>query len=81
MSKALQLASLLDASGDVLAGALDNALGGPPLGTASVIRTNAKVISEDITFAGTENGFTVGPVTVADTFSVTVAPGSTWVIV
>ena len=29
--------------------------GGPSLGTLSVIRTNAKTISENITFAGTEN--------------------------
>jgi hypothetical protein len=54
--------------------------GGPSLGTDSVIRTNAQTISENITFAGTENGSSVGPITVADTFTVTVTSGSTWVI-
>ena len=55
--------------------------GGPSLGTNSVIRTNAKTISENITFAGTENGSSVGPITVADTYTVTVASGSTWTII
>lgn len=54
--------------------------GGPSLGTAAIIRTNAQNISEDITFLGTENGSTVGPVTIDDTFTVTVTSGSTWVI-
>ena len=54
--------------------------GGPSLGTDSVIRTNAKTISENITFAGTENGSTIGPVTVANTYTVTVSNGSRWVI-
>ena len=54
--------------------------GGPSLGTSSVIRTNAQTISENITFAGTENGSSVGPITVAATFTVTVTNGSTWVI-
>jgi len=80
MSRALQMASLLDSSGDVLASALDNALGGPSLGTASVVRTNAKVIAENITFAGSENGMTIGPITVNSGYTVTVASGSTWVV-
>tara|TARA_R100000935_G_scaffold24909_1_gene44540 strand:- start:79 stop:2361 length:2283 start_codon:yes stop_codon:yes gene_type:complete len=54
--------------------------GGPSLGTNSVIRTNAKVIAENITFAGNENGSTVGPVTVNASYTVTVTNGSTWVI-
>ena len=56
------------------------ALGGPSLGTNSVIRTNAKVIAENITFAGTENGMTIGPITVNSGYTVTVDSGSTWVI-
>jgi len=56
------------------------ALGGPSLGTNSVIRTNAKVIAENITFAGTENGMTIGPITVNSGYTVTVASGSTWVV-
>ena len=54
--------------------------GGPSLGTNSVIRTNAKVIAENITFAGTENGMSIGPITVDSGYTVTVASGSTWVI-
>jgi len=54
--------------------------GGPSLGTSSVIRTNAKVIAENITFAGTENGSSVGPITVNSGYTVTVASGSTWVV-
>ena len=80
MSRARNMATLLDAGGDVLASALDNALGGPSLGTASVVRTNAKVINENITFAGSENGMTIGPVTVNAGKVVTVASGSTWVV-
>lgn len=55
--------------------------GGPSLGADSVIRTNAKTIDEDITFAGTENGMSAGPITISATFTVTVTSGSTWVIV
>ena len=54
--------------------------GGPSLGTDSVIRTNSKVIAENITFAGTENGSTVGPITVNNGYTVTVTNGSTWII-
>lgn len=54
--------------------------GGPSLGTDSIIRTNAKVIAENITFAGNENGSTVGPVTVNNNYTVTVTNGSTWII-
>jgi len=56
------------------------ALGGPSLGTNSVIRTNAKVINENITFTGAENGMTIGPITVNAGKTVLVASGSTWVI-
>ncbi len=56
------------------------ALGGPSLGTNSVIRTNAKVIAENITFVGNENGSTVGPVEIQNNFTVTVTNGSTWII-
>jgi len=56
------------------------ALGGPSLGTNSVIRTNAKVIDENITFTGSENGSSVGPITVATGRVITVASGSTWVV-
>ena len=39
-------------------------LGGPSIGTIpNMVRTNAKTITAAITFAGTENGITAGPVT------------------
>lgn len=62
-------------SGELLAS------GGPALGATSVIRTNTQTISENITFLGTENGVTAGPVTIADTYTVTVTSGSTWTVV
>ena len=64
----------------VLSWAVDSG-GGPSLGTSHVIRTNAKTIAENITFAGTENGMTAGPVTINSGYTVTVTSGSTWTIV
>ena len=54
-------------------------LGGPSLGTSSVIRTNAQTISEDITIPSTSNGMSAGPITIADTKTVTV--NGNWSIV
>jgi hypothetical protein len=54
--------------------------GGPSLGTASVVRTNSKVIAENITFSN-QNGSSVGPITVNSGYTVTVDSGSTWVII
>ena len=54
--------------------------GGPSLGTDAIIRTNPKTVVTDITFAGTENGMSAGPITVADTKTVTVTDGSTWTV-
>ena len=47
-------------------------LGGPSLGTSSVIRTNAQTISEDITIPSSSNGMSAGPITIADGNTVTV---------
>jgi len=55
--------------------------GGPSLGTNAIIRTNGKTISENITFAGTENGMSAGPISIASGYTVTVTSGSTWNIV
>ena len=55
------------------------ALGGPSLGTDSVIRTNAQTISENITIGATTNGMSAGPITIADTYTVTV--NGNWSIV
>ena len=54
-------------------------LGGPSIGTIpNMIRTNAKTITEVITFAGTENGITAGPITFSGSGAVIVTTGSTW---
>lgn len=55
--------------------------GGPSLGTNAIIRTNGKSISENITFAGTENGMSAGPISISNGYTVTVTSGSTWNIV
>ena len=47
-------------------------LGGPSLGTSSVIRTNAQTISENITIPSSSNGMTAGPITIGDGYTVTV---------
>ena len=53
--------------------------GGPSLGTASIIRTNANTISENITVPANTNGMTAGPVTISDGYTVTLT--GTWSIV
>ena len=65
------------ATGVPIAGA-----GGPSLGVDSVIRTNAKTITASITFLGSENGMTAGPISISGSgVVVTVASGSSWTIV
>ena len=59
----------------------DVALGGPSLGTSSVIRTNANTISENITFSANTNGISAGTITIASGSTVTIASGTTWIIV
>jgi hypothetical protein len=49
------------------------AAGGPSLGTNSIIRTNAQTISENITIGSTTNGMSAGPITIADSYTVTVS--------
>ena len=53
----------------------------PSLGTASIIRTNAQVINEDITIPSSTNASTIGDITVNAGKTVTVSSGSTWVII
>ena len=55
------------------------ALGGPSLGTASIIRTNANTINEDITIPANTNGMSAGPITIAD--GNTIILNGTWSIV
>jgi hypothetical protein len=59
----------------VLSWAVDSG-GGPSLGTDHIIRTNALSITSPVTFAGTENGVTYGPISV--TALVTVTSPSVW---
>ena len=44
----------------------------PSLGTNALIRTNAQTISENITIPSTSNGMSAGPITIANTYTVTV---------
>ena len=45
---------------------------------SGMIRTNGLTISDDITFVGDENGVTYGPITIANTKTVTVTSPSVW---
>ena len=58
----------------------DVELSGPSLGAASVIRTNANTIGENITFAANTNGTSAGPITINSGFTVTITSGTEWVI-
>ena len=55
--------------------------GGPSLGTNAIIRTNGKTISENITFAGTENGTSAGPISINTGYTVTVTSPSVWHVI
>ena len=59
--------------------------GGPSIGENSIIRTNGPTISENLTIgptanAGTEftNGFSAGPITISNGYTVTIETGATW---
>ena len=69
-------------TGAVTAAKIDSAveLGGPSKGTSSVIRTNANTIGENITLDANTNGLSAGTITINDTYTVTIADGTTWVI-
>jgi len=53
--------------------------GGPSLGTDSIVRVNSTTISENIVIPSTSNGFSAGPITIADGYTVTV--NGTWSII
>jgi len=55
------------------------ALGGPSLGTASIMRTNANSISENITVPTNTNAMSAGPITIADGYTITL--NGTWSII
>jgi hypothetical protein len=48
---------------------------------SGMIRTNGLTISENVTFAGTENGMTAGPVTINNGYTVTVTSPSVWHVI
>lgn len=61
--------------------------GGPSVGENSIIRTNGTTIAENLTVGPTANGgveftngFTAGPVEIANGYTVTVENGATWMI-
>lgn len=56
-------------------------LGGPKLGTNSIMRTNAPVINENITVPAATNAMSIGPITIATGKTVTLTAGSTWRII
>ena len=62
--------------------------GGPSLGTNSIIRTNAPTISENITIGPTvnggaefTNGFSGGPISLANGYTLTIETGASYVII
>ena len=55
--------------------------GGSALGADSIIRTNDVTITENLTFAGTENGMSSGPVAIGTGSTVTVTSPSVWTII
>ena len=55
-------------------------IGGAP-GAGGAIVTNKKEASVSYTIDSTENGFSVGPITIADGVTITVDPDSRWVII
>ena len=51
------------------------------LGTNALMRTNAQTINEDITIGATTNAVSGGPITIADTRTVTITTGGNWSVV
>lgn len=63
--------------------AIPNFVTGQFLGTTAIkpIYYNSQTIAEDITVSATQNAFSAGPITIADTFSVTVDSGGSWTVI
>ena len=62
--------------------------GGPSVGENSIIRTNGPTISENLTIGPTANGgveftngFSAGPITIANGYTVTIENGASWNII
>ena len=69
------------ADGTITAADINSAveLGGPSIGSSSVIRTNAQTVSQNITIPSTTNGMSIGDITVANGYTVTV--NGRWVVI
>jgi hypothetical protein len=57
--------------------------GGQYFGNATVkaIAYNANTIGENLTVTTGNNGYSAGPITISDTFTVTVESGAVWIII
>jgi hypothetical protein len=73
------MAVVVNGDGSITGLATDGLANVTGLGTAHIIRTNAQTISENITIPSTTNGVSGGPITIADTKTVTV--NGNWSIV
>ena len=74
--------------GDGTAGWAPVAGGGPSLGEDSIIRCNGTTIAENITIGPTANndakftyGFSHGPITVTNSYTITIETGAIWTII
>lgn len=74
--------------GDGTAGWVPVAGGGPSIGDDSIIRTNGPTISENLTIGPTANndvkytnGFTCGPVTIDNGYTVTIESNAAWSVI
>ena len=75
-----------DGSGS--AGWTEVAGGGPSLGEDSIIRCNGTTIAENITIGPTANndakftyGFSHGPITLSNSYTITIETGAIWTII
>ena len=62
--------------------------GGPSVGENSIIRTNGTTIAENITIGPTANndakftyGFSHGPITLSNSYTITIETGAIWTII
>jgi hypothetical protein len=75
--------NVLTSNGTVWVSSAPSGGGGQFFGNAAVkaIAYNAQTIAENLTVTAGNNGYSAGPITVSPGFTVTVQPGSRWVII
>ena len=73
------MAVVVNGDGSITGLATDGLANVTGLGAAHIIKTNAQTISENITIPSTTNGVSGGPITIADSYTVTV--NGNWSIV